>query len=254
MRKSSKLGIFRVGFACLCLIALATTAIHADDEMLADKSQLAGYGEEVARLVNQKDEIVSQLRNGMIVIVRRVPSPVVAVRGYAMTGGVYEGQWLGGGLSHLLEHLVAGGSNSRRTEEQNRNLLQAIGNDSNAYTTTDHTAFFVNTTPEHLDQAIDLVTGWMLTAEITEPEYRREYQVVQRELEMDKGNPDFVFAQLTNVNRYHVNSERVPVIGYQEVIQGLKVEDVRNYYHLAYQPNNIVFAVAGNLDPETMLK
>ena len=240
--------------AFIVVLFLSFTLARADDELLANKSDLAGYGAEIARIVSEPDEIVSQLRNGMIVIVRRVPSPVVAVRGYALTGGVYEGKWLGGGLSHLLEHLVAGGSNGRRTEEQNRDLLQAIGNDSNAYTSTDHTAFFVNTTPTHMEQAIDLVTGWMLTAEITEPEYRREYQVVQRELEMDKGNPDFVFGQMTNFNRYRVSQERIPVIGYQEVIQGLKVEDVRGYYHLAYQPNNMVFAVAGNLDPETMLK
>ena len=94
----------------------------------------------------------------------------------------------------------------------------------------------------------------MLTAQITEPEYRREYQVVQRELEMDKGKPDYVFDWLTTNNRYRVNASRVPVIGYQEVIQGLKAEDVRTYYHLAYQPNNMVFAVAGNLEPEAMLK
>ena len=38
----------------------------------------------------------------MTVIVKRMPSPVLAVRGYAQTGGVYEGKWLGGGLSHLF--------------------------------------------------------------------------------------------------------------------------------------------------------
>ena len=123
---------------------------------------MAGYGAEISRVVDQKDEIVSVLRNGMMVIVKRVPSPVVSVRGYCFTGGVYEGKWLGGGLSHLLEHLVAGGSSERRTEAQNRDLLQKIGNNSNAYTSEDHTAFFVNTTTEHMDQAVDLVTGWML--------------------------------------------------------------------------------------------
>lgn len=73
-------------------------------------------GAERYRLVNKPDEIVSVLKNGVTVIAKRVPSPVVAVRGYVGTGGVYEGKWLGGGLSHLLEHLVAGGSSQRRTE------------------------------------------------------------------------------------------------------------------------------------------
>jgi zinc protease len=222
-------------------------------EMMQDKSQMVGYGAEISRVVDRKDEIISVLRNGMMVIVKRVPSPVVAVRGYCFTGGVYEGKWLGGGLSHLLEHLVAGGSSQRRTEAQNRDLLQKIGNNSNAYTSEDHTAFFVNTTTEHMDQAVDLVTGWMLGALITPAEYRREYQVVQRELEMGKGQPDRQFYYLSATNRYKVSPARIPVIGYQEVIQGLSRDDVYSYYKLAYQPNNMLFAVAGDMDPEEML-
>jgi hypothetical protein len=51
-----------------------------------------------------------------------------------------------------------------------------------------------------------------------------------------------------------VSPARVPVIGYQEVIQGLSRDDVYSYYKLAYQPNNMVFSVAGDLDPEVMLQ
>src|SRR5688572_21734526 len=149
-------------------------------------SPLNNYGAERFRAVNQADEIVSTLKNGMVVIAKRVPSPVVTVRAYVYTGGVYEGKWLGGGLSHLLEHLVAGGSTKRRTEAENRSLLQEIGNNSNAYTTSDHTAYFINTTPEHMDKAVDLVTGYMFGALITPDEYKREYEVVQRELEQGR--------------------------------------------------------------------
>jgi zinc protease len=231
-----------------------STAPDGAGELLQNKSAMPGYGAEAYRIVSRPDEIISVLRNGTAVICKRVASPVAAVRGYVYTGGVYEGKWLGGGLSHLLEHLVAGGSSARRTEAQNKQLLQKIGNDSNAYTTYDHTAFFVNTTTPHFDEAVDLVTGWMLGALITPPEYRREYQVVQRELERNKGNPDMVYWDLLMRNRYIVSPARVPVIGYQEVIQGLTRDDVFSYYQLAYQPNNMCFAVAANLDPEEMLK
>jgi zinc protease len=250
-------------FLSLSLL-LSTTIAHADDattqpadagnEMMQNKSEMVGYGAEIYRLVNEKTEIVSVLRNGMTVIVKRVPSPVVAVRGLVGTGGVYEGKWLGGGLSHLLEHLVAGGSNERRTEAENRNLLQLIGNNSNAQTQEDRTAFFVNTTPEHMDQAVDLVTGWLTGAKITVPEYRREYEVVQRELEMGKGQPDWQFAEMAAANRYYVSPAHVPVIGYQEVIQGLSRDDVYSYYKLAYEPSNMIFTVVGDIDPEVMLK
>ncbi len=229
-------------------------ATQVDDKRASEPSSNVDYGEEEFRQVSTNDEIISTLRNGLVVIVKRVPSPVCAVRAYALTGGVYEGKWLGGGLSHLLEHMVAGCSNERRTEEQNRNLLQAIGNNSNAYTDYDHTAFYVNTTTQHLDEALDLVSGWMFTCKIVPAEYHREYEIVQRELEKDKGQPDDVFAELTFSNRYRVNPARVPVIGYQEVIQGLSRDDVYSYYQLAYQPNNMVFAIAGDLPTEQMLK
>src|SRR5690348_11944184 len=188
-------------------------------ETVQNKAAGPGYGAESHRLVTEKDEIVSVLRNGLVVITRRVSSPVLSVRGYAFTGGVYEGKWLGGGLSHLLEHLVAGGSNGRRTEEQNKELLQQIGNNSNAYTSEEQTVFFVNTTPEHMAEAVDLVTGWMFTAKITPAEYAREYEVVQRELEMGKGEPDRQLEYMAMMNRYRVSPARVPVIGYQAVIQ-----------------------------------
>ena len=215
----------------------------------------ADYSGERYRMVEADDEIVSVLNNGAVVIVKRVAgSPVVSVRGYVRTGGVYEGKWLGGGLSHLLEHLVAGGSNSRRTEAESRSLLQAIGNNSNAYTSTNHTAYFINTTPANMEKAADLVTGWMLHALITPDEFAREHQVVQRELEMGRGEPTRQFYYMTEQNRYQVSPARVPVIGYVEVIQGLSRDDVYAYYKQAYQANNMVFSVAGDLPPEQMLR
>ena len=140
----------------------------------------------------------------------------------------------------------------RRSEEQNRNLVQKIGNNSNAYTTYDHTCFYVNTTKENLNDAVDLVSGWMLGAKITPAEYGREYEVVQRELEMNKGEPGSVFWRLTQSNRY-----RVSPAGAGDWVSGSHSgaprDDVYGYYRLAYQPNNLIFAVAGDIDPEVML-
>lgn len=214
----------------------------------------ADYGAESYRLVDQRDEIISVLKNGMTVIAKRMSSPVVSVRGVTMAGGVYEGRWLGGGLSHLLEHLVAGGSSERRTEAQNRDLLQKIGNNSNAATYPDHTEFFINTTKAHMAEAVDLVTGWMLGAKITEAEFEREREVVQRELEMREGEPETPLFQMSDLNRYRVSPARVPVIGYQAVIKRLTRDDVYTYYKMAYQPNNMIFTVVGDLEPQKMLE
>ncbi|MCK5616406.1 insulinase family protein, partial [Candidatus Pacearchaeota archaeon] len=51
---------------------------------------------------------VVKLDNGMTVIVKAVrTAPIVNVRCYVLAGSMTEGRWLGCGLSHILEHLVA---------------------------------------------------------------------------------------------------------------------------------------------------
>ena len=55
--------------------------------------------------------IVARLSNGLTAIVKASRSaPVVCVRCYVKAGSLYEGRWLGAGLSHLVEHLVAKGA------------------------------------------------------------------------------------------------------------------------------------------------
>ena len=63
---------------------------------------------------------LATLSNGLTVIVQENHvAPVATVRGYVKnTGGAFEGQYLGAGLSHVLEHVVAGGTTSRRTEKE----------------------------------------------------------------------------------------------------------------------------------------
>ncbi|MGA2499786.1 MAG: pitrilysin family protein [Tepidisphaeraceae bacterium] len=257
MRKSIKACVAAILVATLVYVigcgSSGTKEVAGRDVAGPAVSSREDFSRELHRTVYGPDEAMVQLANGMVVIARRASTPVVTVRGYVNAGSLYEGKWLGGGLSHLLEHLVAGGSNGRRTEEQNRDLLQSIGNESNAYTTTYCTSFFVNTTTDNLDKAADLVTGWMLTAKIPPAEYAREYEVVQRELEKDEGEPEWMMDDLEARNRYRVSPARVPVIGYQEVIRGLSRDDVYAYYKLAYQPNNMVFVVVGDADPETLL-
>src|SRR4051812_33620532 len=123
--------------------AAAPAARSAGGGMLRPADASLAYGAESYRLISQPDEIVSVLKNGLTVITKRVPSPVVSVRGYVFAGGVYEAKWLGGGLSHLLEHLVGGGANDRRAGEGNRDLLPGVGDNSKAYTFTHPPALFV---------------------------------------------------------------------------------------------------------------
>src|SRR5215468_1702737 len=90
------------------------------------------------------------LDNGLTVLIEENhANPVVSVRVFVRTGSIYEQEYLGSGISHFFEHIIHGGTTSTRSETESRRLLEAIGNNSNAYTTVDHTAYYINTTTEY---------------------------------------------------------------------------------------------------------
>ena len=66
------------------------------------------------------DVTVAELSNGLTIIVQENHvAPVATVRCYVKnTGGAFEGKYLGAGLSHVLEHVVAGGTTKHRSEDE----------------------------------------------------------------------------------------------------------------------------------------
>ena len=98
------------------------------------------------------------LKNGLTVLIRESHgSKVVSSQVLVKTGSIYEGERMGGGLSHYLEHVVSGGTTSKFSETQIKERLQAIGGATNAYTSYGHTVYFVNNTQEHHKEALKLL-------------------------------------------------------------------------------------------------
>src|SRR5690349_13933188 len=67
------------------------------------------------------------LSNGLTILVQENhASPVVAVRFYVRTGSLYEGKYVGAGISHLFEHVLWEGTTSMNKKQFN-DAVQAIG-------------------------------------------------------------------------------------------------------------------------------
>src|SRR2546425_735261 len=194
------------------------------------------------------------LDNGLTVLIEENhANPVVSAQVFVRTGSIYEQEYLGSGLSHFFEHLIHGGTTSTRSEAESRRLLEAIGNNSNAYTTVDHTAYYINTTTEHWRTALELLADWMLHSSITPEEFEREKGVVQRELEQDLDNPEQMLAQITMETRFQVHPARYPVIGYKELVQKVSRDDLVRYYQRMYTPNNMLVVVVGDVQTPDVL-
>jgi zinc protease len=195
------------------------------------------------------------LKNGLTVLVQENHvAPVATVRCYVKnTGGMMEGRWLGMGLSHLLEHLVAGGSTTKRSEDEIEKIIDRFGGASNAYTSAAQTAYFIDCPTGNVMTCVDLIAEQMQFAKISEDEYAREKEVVQRELADGEVDRRRVMWKMLQETVYPDHPARTPTIGYLDVLKTATRQDCIEFYKERYVPNNQVFVVVGDIETDLVL-
>ncbi|MHB8898411.1 MAG: M16 family metallopeptidase [Thermoguttaceae bacterium] len=198
---------------------------------------------------------LATLSNGLTVIVQENHvAPVATVRCYVRnTGSAFEGRHLGAGLSHVLEHVVAGGTTSRRSEKEIEEMIDRFGGATNAFTSNEMTAYFIDCPAKDVDTCIGLLADSMQRIVFEPKEFERELKVVRRELADGEVDRQRVQWKLLGQTIYTVHPARHPVIGYRDVLDATTNETIIGFYRERYVPNNQVFVVVGDVDTEKIL-
>jgi zinc protease len=188
--------------------------------------------------------------NGLTVILQENHSaPVVNLRMYVKAGSILEGEYLGCGISHYCEHLLSDGTPTR-TLEQIEAELSELGGGSNAYTTKDHTCYFIETSREHFDEALDILSDWGMNASFPEEAVEAQRGVITREINMGYDEPGRRVYNLFGEAMFRCHPARYPVIGYLENFERVTREDLLEYKSRMYVPNNMVFVAVGDFDAD----
>lgn len=194
------------------------------------------------------------LQNGLTVILINDPlTDIASIRTYVKAGSIDENSLLGSGASHYLEHLVAGGTTSKRSEDDYKSKIALLGGAFNAYTTLDHTSYFINTTSEYISDAISILSEWMFYSSFTDKEFNRERDVIIKEIEKNNAHNGRKFYQAAQENFYKHHPIQYPVIGYLENFKKIQKHELINYYKTYYVPSNIILVVGGNFNENNIL-
>jgi zinc protease len=190
------------------------------------------------------------LQNGLTIIVEEDHrAPVASLQAWVRTGSISEDKHLGAGLSHILEHMLFKGTETRSTSEF-AHKVQDQGGYINAYTSYDRTVYWIDIPSRGVSAALDLLADAMMNSTLPPLEYRKEQEVIRREFAMGYDDPDRVAGLQLMATAYQVHPYRIPIIGHLEIFNQLKRDDVMEYYKLRYAPNNIFFVIAGDVDGE----
>ncbi len=205
-------------------------------------------------LVVELDRTEKTLENGLEVVAAPDGSnPVVALQLWVRAGSVNEDPLLGSGLSHFLEHMAfkgpAGelkGAIPRRVEE--------LGGAINAYTSFDRTVYHITVPAPRWREALDLLQALVLEMDFLPDEVESEREVILKEINMGRDDPDRRLQHLLWKTAYRVHPYRFPIIGDRELFRRVSREELLEYYRKWYVPNNMVLVGAGDLIAEEFLQ
>lgn len=153
------------------------------------------------------------------------------------------------GFAHLFEHLMFGGSVNISSYD---GALQNAGGTNNAFTSNDITNYYIEIPVENIETAFWLESDRMLQLDFSQKSLDVQKGVVIEEFKQRYLNQPYGEAYLhMRPLAYQKHPYRWATIG-KEIshIENTTLEEVKNFFHTFYNPNNAILCVAGNLSLE----
>ncbi len=153
----------------------------------------------------------------------------------------------------MLEHVVAGGTTTHRSEKEIEKIIDTFGGATNAFTSNEMTVFFIDCPAKNALKAVELLADSMQHVAFEPGEFNRELKVVRRELADNEVDRQHVLGNLLQQTVYTTHPARHPIVGYLEVLNRTTNQTIIDFYHERYVPNNQVFVVVGDVKTQAVL-
>ena len=191
------------------------------------------------------------LENGLTVLTKEVnTAPVVTVQVWYRVGSRNETPGISG-IAHQLEHLMFKGTKERPI--QFGRFFSALGSESNAFTSYDETAYFGTVEQDKLKALLVLEADRMTNALIDDQQLTSEKRVVISELQGYENNPSYRLGRSVMKTAFPNFPYGLPVGGTKADVQKFTVQQVRDYYHKFYRPDNATLVIVGNFKTDQTL-
>ena len=189
----------------------------------------------------------SELASGLRVVTESLPQlRSVTLGAWVGTGARDEVDEVAG-ASHFLEHLLFKGTETR-TARDIADTIESVGGEMNAFTTHEHTVFYVRVPDTQLDLAADVLHDIVWRPAFRPDEVETERQVILEEIAMRDDTPDDLVHDVFASTLFPDHPLGREVIGFEDTVTSMTRDSVRSYHGEHYRAANTVFAAAGNLE------
>jgi predicted Zn-dependent peptidase len=187
-----------------------------------------------------------QLKNGLTLIGEIQPSAQTAAMGFFVRTGSRDETAVVSGVSHFLEHMLFKGTEILSWQQVNE-AFDGLGASFNAFTGEENTVYFAAVLAEYLPDVAKLWSQLMRPA-LREQDFNLEKNVILEEIAMYKDMPQFDILDQARALHFDSHPCANSVLGTEESIKSLAVQQMCDYFARRYAPNNLVVACCGNFD------
>ncbi len=190
------------------------------------------------------------LENGLKVITTPIKgTKSVTVLCLVGAGSRYETKDING-ISHFLEHLFFKGAERYKNAAEVSSAIDSVGGDFNAFTGKEYAGYYVKLASHQKEVAFNVIGDMMLNATLIQEEIDKERGVILEEYNMYQDTPMYQVGWDFERLLFGDQPMGWDQIGTKDTIKGITRDQIVDYKHALYTPDNAVISIAGNITEE----
>ena len=205
-----------------------------------------------SRSIQLPTPVEAKLKNGLEIVVVSDPRlPLVSYRLAFRTGDAHDPEGLPG-LTDILTGLLSEGTQSH-TSREIADLVAKMGATLSAGANSDYTTIAASSLTTFHEQIFDLLADVVLNPSFPENEVKLIKENTKESLKQQRAQPSFLASEMVSriIFGKHPYSNIAPTLASLDATTRQKIVD---FHRTRFAPNNAVLVVAGDVDPDTLIK
>jgi predicted Zn-dependent peptidase len=193
------------------------------------------------------------LPNGIEMIGQYMPSLSSITFGFQLDAAVIHEPEEKQGLAHLFEYMLFQGTKKKDARALNE-AFESLGARKGASTGMETAQVWSQIVNTKFDATLDLIHEILLTPTFPRDEMEQMRNLVLQEIRRRDDEPMSRIFDLVRANFYKGTNLARLSIGTPESVRSLQKQDMQAFWRERYQPNNVLFAIAGKFDWEHVVE
>lgn len=188
-----------------------------------------------------------QLPNGIEMIGQYMPSLSSITFGLQLDAAVVHEPENKEGLAHLFEYMLFQGTKQKDARALNE-AFETLGARKGASTGLETAQVWSQIVHTKFDRTLDLIHELLLTPTFPRDELEQMRNIILQEIRRRDDEPMSRIFELARANFYRGTSLGRLMLGSNDSVRSLQRKDLQEFWRARYQPNNVLFSIAGKFD------